>query len=147
MKLLLVFVLIFSVNAEIVSYSDENGKRVYVDSLDKVPEQFKDRVRENNSTISKITAGNYEPVIREKKEVLGYNKTILLVTESCPYCTQAEEYLSKNRIKFTKLDVMASEEGSKLYTELGGNGVPVLKHGSQIVRGFDRAEYMNIFRK
>lgn len=144
MRIVFLMLAIFSLQAEVLSYINEQGRTVYVDDASKIPVELSMRARRAGVDISKVTAPEYEPV---EARVKVSDTPILLVTESCGYCAKAEEYLKANKIKFTKLDVMDSYDGAKLYSELGGNGVPILKAGSNVIRGFSPSEYAMLIKR
>ena len=127
MKLLL-FLISLNLFSEIFYYLDNKNNKIYVDHIEKVPSAFKDSIYSLDKNISKSPPVSYE--LNKKEEPI-----ILLVSQGCQYCTMAEDFLIKNNLKFNKLDVF--DDGEKLYNQLGGSGVPILKYKNQIIRGFD----------
>ncbi len=52
---------------------------------------------------------------------------------------------SKKGIRYTKYDVETSAKGQRDYKKLGGGGVPVIKIGSKVMRGFSQARFDSIY--
>lgn len=62
-------------------------------------------------------------------------------TPSCPYCDMAKDYLKEKDIVFTEIDVAADSSKAQEMIEISGQmGVPVIKIGSEIIIGFDKAK-------
>lgn len=60
-------------------------------------------------------------------------------TSTCPYCTMAKDFLTKNNIPFENIDVGADPEAGKEMIEKSGQmGVPVLDIDGQIIVGFEK---------
>lgn len=64
----------------------------------------------------------------------------IFVTSWCPYCKKLEHFLQENDIEYTRYDIEKEAAGASLYKQLGGGGVPLMKIGSTVLRGFDEAE-------
>ena len=66
------------------------------------------------------------------------SKTVeIFVTSWCPYCMRLESFLKKNDIDYTRYDVERDAKGARIFTELGGEGVPLSRVGKQVIHGFD----------
>lgn len=159
--------------ADLFKYEDSDGRTHYVDSLEKVPEKYRDQLKEQEFPgISKVSAPNSVPSqkleeVTEVKEVEGSVQNVKVVPEEvvtppvvsqevqakpkapaisnaklevfvadwCPHCRALEETLKKENIKYTRHDI-ESEDGKKLYNELGRGGVPITRiNGKTIIRG------------
>ncbi len=60
-------------------------------------------------------------------------------TSTCPYCTMAKDFLTKNNIPFESIDIGANPEAGKEMIEKSGQmGVPVLDIDGQIIVGFEK---------
>ena len=69
------------------------------------------------------------------------NQIIIYSTPSCPYCDMVKDYLKNKDIEFTEIDVAADQSKAKEMIEISGQmGVPVIKIGSEIIIGFDKAK-------
>ena len=64
-------------------------------------------------------------------------KVEVFVTSWCPYCAKLEKFLKGNNIDYKRYDVERDEEGSRLFSEIGGQGVPVTRVGSTVIHGYD----------
>ncbi|MBU1043979.1 MAG: glutathione S-transferase N-terminal domain-containing protein [Candidatus Omnitrophica bacterium] len=62
-------------------------------------------------------------------------------TPTCPYCTQAKQYLSSKGLPYENIDVSADQEKAQEMVKLSGQmGVPVLVIGGTVVTGFDKSK-------
>lgn len=61
----------------------------------------------------------------------------IFVTTWCPYCKALEDYLQRKNVVYKRYNIEQSSEGKKKHSLLGGGGVPVVKIGTEVIRGFD----------
>ena len=67
-----------------------------------------------------------------------YGDTVVLYATSwCGYCAKARDLLNKNDIDYLEYDIEASSRGRDEYDQLGGNGVPLLLIGGEMVEGYN----------
>lgn len=67
----------------------------------------------------------------EKPEV------VLYVTEWCPYCAQARDYMAEQNIPHRVVDIEASAEGAEEYQAMGGQGgIPLVAVGTETIEGW-----------
>lgn len=144
-KALLIFMcLVWCARAEVFKYTDESGRTHYVDRASKIPLQY----RENASSKELPALTKYKPVERK-----SYNKPVapstrglnnkevtIYVTTWCPHCKRLETFLNQKKIRYTRYDVEKDDKGRAEFAKLGGGGVPVVKIGTQIFRGFNPAQ-------
>ena len=64
-------------------------------------------------------------------------KVEIFVTEWCPYCRKLETFLKDHHVEYTRYNVEKDEKGYNLFTELGGQGVPVSRVGKTVIHGYD----------
>ena len=76
----------------------------------------------------------------EQPEVLMY------ATEWCGYCAAAREFFSANGIRYSELDIEKSSAGYDGHRKLGGNGVPLIVVGSEVVHGFDEGQLRSLLK-
>ncbi len=63
---------------------------------------------------------------------------IMLGTVWCPYCASARRYFHKNDIHYCEYDIERTEQGKRMYDDLGGGGIPILIIGDKYrINGFD----------
>ncbi len=62
----------------------------------------------------------------------------IFVADWCVHCKDLEKYLRDHSVGYVSYDIERDSDGRKLYERLGGGGVPLVKIGSTIIRGFDR---------
>lgn len=129
--------------SQIHRYVDSDGLTHYVDDPAKVPEEYRKQL-DQAKPLPPINRADFLP----KESKVGSDapaaptlptspKVEIFVTDWCPYCTKLEEYLRANQIKFTRYDIEKSPVGKRKHQELGGGGIPLVKIGSQVIRGFD----------
>lgn len=73
-------------------------------------------------------------------------KVEVFVTAWCPYCTKLESFLKKNDVDYTRYDVEQDADGGQIFNEIGGQGVPVTRVGSEVVHGYDPDGVMAAFK-
>lgn len=61
----------------------------------------------------------------------------LYATEWCGYCKKTRKFLAENNIEYQEYDIEKSEEGSRQYKALNGNGVPLLVVNEEVIRGYN----------
>ncbi|MGC8851221.1 MAG: glutaredoxin family protein [Candidatus Micrarchaeia archaeon] len=67
------------------------------------------------------------------------NKVIVYMTQTCPYCHMAVDYLRKNKVNFVSYDVGVDERRAQEMIEKSGQmGVPVIDVDGKIIVGFDK---------
>ena len=71
---------------------------------------------------------------------------VVLVIQGCPYCDKTEAFLIKKGINYKRYDIEKDAHGKSLYQKLGGGGVPLIKIGSNIIRGFQPDEILMALR-
>ena len=64
-------------------------------------------------------------------------QAVLYATEWCGYCARTRRLFAERQVPYREFDIEKSEEGSARYRALGGNGVPVIVIGKQVIHGFD----------
>ena len=64
-------------------------------------------------------------------------KAVLYATEWCGYCARTRRLFEARGIPYREFDIEKSQEGNAQYLALGGNGVPVIVIGKQVIHGYD----------
>ena len=143
--------------ADVVRYTDQNGRTHYVSSAEQVPEEYRDQLRDAKPLprITKIpTRDNTEATShtggpipnfglpdvggpKRPKSTKSSSKVEVFVTDWCTYCQALEGDLKSRRIPYKRYNIERDAKGKKLYRELGGAGVPITRVGTTIVRGYD----------
>ena len=128
--------------AEVVKYIDENNRTHYVESLERVPEQFREQASHapplpkiNKVPGSPLVAG---PIRSGSGAGKKRHKVEIFVADWCPHCRALEKHLKSQNISYTRYDVEHNSRGIKEYQALGGGGIPIIRiDGSNVLRGFD----------
>ena len=144
MKLFSLIILIVTTasaaQCEILKYTDNRGNTYFVDSAEKVPEAYKNQAGEKAQLpgISKMQAREYEKVTPSAAENKP-GRMEIFVTSWCPHCKDLESYLASKHVKYNRYDIEKDSVGKSKYDQIGVRGVPVIKLGSTVISGFDRA--------
>ena len=77
------------------------------------------------------------PIVEKNARALNIE---VYVTSWCPYCRRLETFLKSNSIPYKRFDIEGSRDARQRYLELGGGGIPIIKIGSDVIRGFDEGE-------
>ena len=137
-----VCVLLASIPADaqpIYRWVDDNGRVQYTD---KPPAGVKakpvaDRINSYSgpaTVTGSASAGGTRPQIR------------MYSTDWCVYCRKAREYMARNRIRYTELDVEKSATAKAEYQHLGGRGVPVIFVGAQRMNGYSEEGFAQMLK-
>jgi mycoredoxin len=70
-------------------------------------------------------------------EAAEQQQVTLYATSWCGYCAKTRKLLDDNHIAYTEYDIESSEEGNRQYKALGGQGIPVLQIGTEVVNGYN----------
>ena len=67
-------------------------------------------------------------------------KITLYVTQTCPYCVRAKQFLEANQITFDYIDVSQNQgKAREMIKKSGQMGVPVIDIDGKIIVGFDKS--------
>ena len=129
-----------SVHADVVRYTDAQGKIHYVDSINKVPAEFRGQLNDAKPLppINRERGFRFSPVADRApvpEERATQARVELFVTSWCPYCQQLEAALRANKVTYTRYDIEKSAEGKRKYDAIGGRGIPITKVGDSVIRG------------
>ena len=116
-------------NAQIEKWVDENGKTHYGS-----------RAPSGSSSENIKTPKFHSAQARIKKE-----SVILYSTSWCPYCKKARAYLKKNSIEYIEYDIEKNALAKRKYDKAGGNGVPFIVKGQEVLAGFNVVNYDRFF--
>ena len=142
-------------------YTDDAGRLHIVQSLDRVPTQYRNQIGEialegdplwTKSTAqmpAKRSREKYEPVKRSREEYKPVARrtsrrnsgVILYYADWCGYCKKARRWLDERNIAYDLRDVDKSRYGKELAEVSGSKSVPVLSVGGEIIRGFNPDAY------
>ncbi|MDD2943438.1 MAG: glutaredoxin domain-containing protein [bacterium] len=139
------FLAVFEAYAEskVYFYTDGSGQKHFYSDLKSVPEKYRSQVQDEDA-LPELTKTNDVQVVAGKMTQAGkpqrrFNKSVsIYVTASCPHCRNLEKFLKENSIPFRKYDVETSAVGGREYEKLGGGGVPIIKVGKKVIRGFNQ---------
>jgi glutaredoxin len=141
--------------AEIYRYSDSTGVEHFVDDSSKVPKKYRYQLR-NSKPLKDISVIDSGPVSTRRTaeesptpptSSVGGNGVELFVTSWCGYCRKMERFLKEKGIPYTSYDVEKDENAARRHRELGGRGVPLVRIGSHVVRGYNPDAVMSYIGK
>lgn len=61
----------------------------------------------------------------------------LYATDWCGYCKMTRAFFAANGIQYTEYDIEKSSEALKEHHKLGGNGVPLIVVGDEVISGWN----------
>ncbi len=64
-------------------------------------------------------------------------EVVLYATEWCGYCKMTREFFAVNGISYTERDIEKSSDALVQHQKLGGNGVPLIVVGDDVIRGYN----------
>ena len=74
-------------------------------------------------------------------------KVIVYSTSTCPYCDEAKNFLKKNKIKFSDINVNEDKKAAMdMIKKSGQTGVPVIDIDGKIVTGFDKDKLKQLLK-
>jgi glutaredoxin-like YruB-family protein len=129
--------------AETNRYTDDRGTIHFVDDLSQVPKKYRKAARTtDDQPLNIVTAppiklrttksAKAEPAAAEQSNA----SVELYVTSWCGYCKKAINYLNSKGIAYTAYDIEKDSAAKSRYESLGSGGVPIIKIGDKIIRGF-----------
>lgn len=69
-------------------------------------------------------------------------------TQTCPWCVRVKEYLKKNGISYTDINVAEDRAAAmEMIRKSGQRGVPVVDIDGNIIVGFDQAKIDRLLAK
>jgi glutaredoxin len=68
---------------------------------------------------------------------MAQKRVVLFTAPGCVWCSRAENFLRKNKIKFQKIDISRDRKAAKDCERHGCRGVPVVLIGSKWICGFN----------
>jgi glutaredoxin len=132
-------------------YTDDTGQLHIVQSLDRVPVQYRNQIGEIalegdpqwiKSAAQMPARQSREEYVPAKRAVPVHNSDVVLYyADWCPFCKKAKRWLDERNVRYDLRDIDVSPYGEELAEVSGGKSVPVLTIGGEIVRGFNPSAY------
>ena len=94
----------------------------------------------NISARGRASYGNLYNMIRKSPRITLYS------TSRCAHCRQLKQWLQQHRITFREMDIQRNPRALREFQQHGGRGVPLLRIGDQVVRGFDSKRITKLLR-
>ena len=115
--------------ADMHRYTDKTGRIHIVDNLDDIPAEYREQVRT-------IATPPPKPRLYKPGAMMGSKRVDIYVTSWCGYCRKLENFLKSKRIPYQRHDIEKSSSARQAHLKMGGGGVPVVKVGSEVIRGY-----------
>lgn len=130
--------------SDVVRYIDHNGVAHYVDSHDKVPQEYR-RQLIGAKPLPKITkVSSFTGSAKSQTSSNNGKEVEIYVTSWCPHCKTLEDFLREEKIPFKRYDIERNDAARIAYKRLGGTGgVPFVKIGEATKGGFSREWIMS----
>ena len=121
--------------AQIYRWTDEKGRVVYGNEppAGANPDVVQERI---NSYGGPPETRRAPPVSAATPAPVTTVPVVLYATSWCPYCAQARAYFAKKGVPYIEHDVEKSAAANAEFKRLGGRGVPLIVHGTNVMRGF-----------
>jgi len=145
---------------QIYKWKDKDGNIVFSDTLPSGADAKKVNVLKERETPTPKEQGikpgegtlkSHSPVAVQAKEKREYRdvEVILYMTEWCPYCRKAREYLKSLGVNLIEYDIEKdkSKNQEKLLKSGEKNGVPVIDVEGIIIYGFSPDQIKNAVEK
>ncbi len=132
-------------------YTDDSGQLHIVQTIDRVPLQYRGQIGEialtgdplwTKSTAPKPVLRPHEEFAPAEQRVLGRNSTVVLYyADWCGYCKKARRWLDERNVYYDLRDIEVSRYGDELREVTGRTSIPVLIVDGEFIRGFNPAAY------
>lgn len=87
---------------------------------------------------------SYAAPAEGKKASNRQPKVILYGTEWCGYCAASRDYFKAHGIAYDEFDIEKDHQAYLEFQRLGGQGVPLLKIGDDIIKGYNEDRMHNL---
>ncbi len=142
--------------AEIYKYADSKGELHFVDDIGKVPKKYRKQVGnsdpQGNVSVLDTAPKSLSPQRRAAPEPpqqqtasSGSATVEVFMTSWCGYCKKMVRFLNEKGIPYTAYDIEKDSAAAGTYRELGGRGVPVVRVGSHVIRGYSPEAVMSYY--
>jgi len=129
------FLLSIAHSGDLFVYTDDKGRQHFVDSAKKVPEQYREQLKNSPRlpTISKVKPGR-DKLYEERVDT--NSRVEVFETSWCSICRVLKKELHKANIAFTSYDVETSTRGKNFYRNSKVKAVPITRvDGSTLIYG------------
>jgi len=74
-------------------------------------------------------------------------KVVVYSTPTCPYCTQAKDFLKESNVEFEDVNVATDRARAEEMVEKSGQmGVPVILIDDEVLIGFDKKKMIDLLK-
>jgi glutaredoxin-like YruB-family protein len=129
-------------SAGIYQWTDANGNTVFTDSPPKGAAAKELKIKQTNQfgpppqeeeNRSPVKSGKTAPKLRDLRDI----SVVLYMTDWCPYCRKAREYLVSQGVSFTEYDIDKDKgKREEMRRKSGSTSIPVIDVEGTVIRGF-----------
>jgi glutaredoxin-like YruB-family protein len=129
-------------SAEIYQWTDANGNTVFTDSPPKGAAAKELKIKPTNQfgpppqeeeNQAPAKSENSTPKLKDLRDI----SVVLYMTDWCPYCRKAREYLISQGVSFTEYDIDKDKgKREEMRRRSGSTSIPVIDVEGTIIRGF-----------
>lgn len=101
----------------------------------------------NTASASKLKLQSHGGSAQVRQIATKESGVVMYSAEWCGVCQEAKQFMRDNGIPFREWDVEKSEYGEMRFNQLGGDGVPVITLGNQVMQGFDPARLLRMWNE
>ncbi len=134
--------------ADFYKYTDSKGELHIVDDIGKVPKKYRKQLESaepqgnvnymDATPASRRAQKRTEEEQQEQRSGFTTSKNVeVFMTSWCGYCKKMIRFLNEKGISYIAHDIEKDSAAARAYKELGGRGVPVVRVGSHVVRGYN----------
>ena len=127
------FAFIPSASSQIYKWTDENGSIRFSDSP---PAGVKVQKIQADSGGAKTEVRPAPP--GGAKAEKGAVKVVMYMTDWCPYCRKAREFLQTLDVDLVEYNVEKNREKAAEFKAKGGSGVPLIDVEGTVIKGFNQ---------
>lgn len=150
--------------AGMMKYVNEKGEVVFVDSIDKIPPEFRTKTEKAGTGGASVSvlpdpvigrsssgdsgSGDSEGGSFVRKQPKSYLRATLYTRPGCGWCTKERAWLEGQGISFVEKNIRKDEVARKQLLQLvGEEAVPVLEIEGEVIQGFNPAKIQKVIQR
>lgn len=79
-------------------------------------------------------------------QATGQPAVHLYATDWCGYCKATRQFFAANGIRYVEHDIEKNSDALLMHRKLGGNGVPLVVIGDEVIHGYNEASMRELLR-
>ncbi|MCP3984143.1 MAG: glutaredoxin family protein [bacterium] len=120
-------------------YVDEQGAVQFVDSLEQVPERFRDDVGriELGASIPAPSGPRQDAAGGSRPFAVASHEVVMYSSPGCHACESAANWFTRHQVPYTELDIRSDRAQENLRGKVARWATPTIDIDGQLVIGFD----------